>query len=298
MNLNNLRKALLRLTLSAAAVTFFTACSGRSAEGADVATLTVSIEPQRWMLRQIVGDNFKVNTLLSNGANPESYEPTVSHIASLQRSAAYFCVGNLGFESSVVERVKANNPDLQISVTSDSISLIYDSHNCDGHSHNHVADPHVWSSAQNAKIMARNMARTVCAIDPDNADLYAANLAKLLQRIDSVDQAVKEILAPCTGESFLIWHPSLSYFARDYGLHQLPLSAEGKESSVSATRRLVDRAAATGAHVFFIQKDFDSSQANVVARHGEASLRVVTINPLDYDWASQMLLTARAIAGQ
>ena len=34
------------------------------------------------------------------------------------------------------------------------------------------------------------------------------------------------------GGSFVVWHPSLSYFARDYGLEQISLEYDGKEVPV------------------------------------------------------------------
>ena len=39
--------------------------------------LTVSVEPQRALLESVVGDRFEVQTLLSSGANPETFEPTI-----------------------------------------------------------------------------------------------------------------------------------------------------------------------------------------------------------------------------
>ncbi len=77
-------------------------------------TLTVSIEPQRWLLEQIVGDHFDVRALLGKGANPESYDPTFNDLASLESSRAYLTIGNLAFEDALTEKLRANNPNLQI----------------------------------------------------------------------------------------------------------------------------------------------------------------------------------------
>ena len=52
------------------------------------------------------------------------------------------------------------------------------------------------------------------------------------------------------GSSFLVWHPSLSYFARDYGLHQIALGgAEHKEVSIPALREAIEEARGSGASV-------------------------------------------------
>ena len=40
--------------------------------------------------------------------------------------------------------------------------------------------------------------------------------------------------------AFMIYHPALSYFARDYGLHQIPIEAGGKEPSPAHLKALID----------------------------------------------------------
>lgn len=255
----------------------------------DKPVVTVSIEPQRWLLERLVGDRMEVRSLLGRGGNPESYEPAFGHLAALERSRAYMTVGNLGFESSIIEKVRANNPDLPIFCSSDSVELLHATHG----EHDHGADPHVWSSARNMRLMAANMLRSLREIDPANAGFYTENFNRLALHIDSIDAACDSILAPVRGAAFMVWHPSLSYFARDYGLMQLSLGAEGKEHSVGETRRLIERMRETGAEVFLVQKDFDSSQAKSLA----AEVRTAVIDPMNYDWDSEMLHTARSIAG-
>ena len=61
--------------------------------------ITVSIEPQRYLVEQIAGDRMQVRCLLADGANPETYDPSMTHMINLQKSAAYLRVGNIGFES-------------------------------------------------------------------------------------------------------------------------------------------------------------------------------------------------------
>lgn len=256
----------------------------------DKPIVTVSIDPQRWVADRLVGDKMEVRSLLGRGANPESYEPAFSHLASLERSRVYMTVGNLGFEDAILRKVSVNNPDLRIVCISDSIELLHATHG----DHDHGADPHVWSSAVNMRVMARNMLRILCETDPKNADTYKRNFERLTAHIDSVNFACDSILAPVRGATFLVWHPSLSYFARDYGLTQLSVGAEGKEHSVSETKDLLERVKDTGADVFLIQKDFDSSQAKTLARE----LRTVVIDPMNYEWDTEMLHTARSIAGK
>lgn len=269
-------------------------CNHSASPEAEKPVLTVSIEPQRWLLERIVGDRMNVRTLMARGGNPESYEPTFADLANLESGACFFEVGHLPFEAAIVEKIRANKPDMKIVNTSDSIELIIDDH---GHGHDNGIDPHVWNSTSNARIIARNMLRTVKAIDPEGTEIYDGNFRALNAVIDSVDSVCAAILEPVGGTTFIVWHPSLSYFARDYRLHQLAVGAEGKEHSVHDTRDIVNHIAEHGANVFLVQKDFDTSKADVIAK-SDANTRVETINPLNYEWDKELVNTARAIAGE
>lgn len=279
------------LTIVIAAAGLLTGSCNRSDSQAGRPVITVSIEPQRWVLERIVGDRFEVNSLMARGGNPESYEPSFADLAKLESSACFMEIGHLPFEAAIVEKIRSNRPNLMIINSSDSIEVI-----SDDHGHDHGIDPHIWNSPRNVRTMAENMLEAVKTIDPDGAAAYDANFAALTASIDSVDALCASILAPVSGETFIVWHPSLSYFARDYGLHQLAVGAEGKEHSVDDTRRIVNHIAEHGASVFLVQKDFDTSKADVIASSG-GNLRIETINPLNYDWDSELVETARAIAG-
>lgn len=253
-------------------------------------TITVSIEPQRWLLERIVGDRMEVNTLIANGANPESYEPSFAHLANLERSVCFMQIGNLAFETSLTDKISANNPGLKIVDTSAGIRLI-----TGDHGHDHGIDPHVWNSARNARIIARNMLNAIIDIDPEGADSYRSNFSRLCASIDSVDSICSTLLAPHGSASFMVVHPSLSYFARDYGLHQLPVGTEGKEHSVADARRALDEANEHNARVFLVDKDFNEANAAVIAGSG---IKTATINPLNYEWDTELTQTARAIAAE
>lgn len=281
----------LILIAAAAACSSLGGCRG-SGGGAEASkpVITVSIEPQRWLLERIVGDRMEVNTLLANGGNPESYEPAFSHLADLERSSCYMQVGHLGFERAVLDKIKINNPGLPVVDTSEDIDLIVDDH-----VHSHGVDPHVWSSPRNARVMAGNMLEAVVELDEDNADYYRANFKRLEATIDSIDGVCGALLDGADGRVFMVMHPSLSYFARDYGLRQLAVGAEGKEHSVQDTRALLDEASENNVSVFLVDKDFNATNAAVLSGNG---IRVATINPLNYEWGSELVQTAHAIAGK
>lgn len=262
----------------------------------DKPIVTVSIEPQKYLLEQITGDRVEVRTLIANGANPETFDPSVNHIMNLAKSIGFLRMGNIGFEAAILDKVHGEHPDLPIFNTSIGVIPVTGTHSHDGVTHN-VIDPHTWTSVKNVKIITKNMLNAMTEIDPSNASYYRANYEHFAARLDSLDNAFAERLAPHKGEAFMVWHPSLSYFARDYGLEQIPAgSADSKEMAMGALKDVIDHASDHNVKVFFLQKDLDGRQAEALG--AQLDIEKVTVNPLAYDWETEMTAIVDAIAGK
>lgn len=142
--------------------------------------------------------------------------------------------------------------------------------------------------------MAENMASALKEIDPSHSADYDVRLRSLGHRLDSIDNVVKEAVAESPSRSFAVWHPSLSYFARDYGLNQLAVGQESKEMSARQMKDVIDRATDDSIRVFFYQRQYDARQARTIS--DAIGSRMVTIDPLDYNWDSQIILIADELA--
>lgn len=280
---------LLSIIISVLAAMMLPACSNKESHTTGKPVVTVSLRPQQYLLEEIVGDAYSVRSLLPKGGDPESYDPSLADMAETQNSAAYLTMGNFAFEDALTAKLRQANPRLPIVNTSKGIRPITGTH---GQGH---ADPHVWVSVKNALIIAANMRDAMTAIDPDNAPLFARNYEHLAKRLERLHSKIKTALAPHRGEAFLVWHPSLSYFARDYGLKQIAVGGqEHKESSIPEMRERIDKAAQSGAKVFFVQEDVDSRHAEALSDMVKA--RMVEINPLSYSWLAQMSKIYSALA--
>ena len=260
--------------------------------------VSVTILPQKFFAEQIAGERFVVNCVVPENGNPEAYDPSPRQLADVEQSEAYLKVGLLGFEIAWMERLAQNNPDMKIFDTSQGIDMIESTHS---HKHHNgvvhtssVADPHVWCSPKNALIMAHNIYCALVELDAPGRDYYTTRYEQLVQRIDSVDRVMTQLLKPVEGKAFAIYHPSLSYLARDYGLQQLCIENMGKESSAFAMRNIVDEAREKGVEVVFIQAEFNPRQVDTFAQ--ELNARSIEINPLNYDWINEMTTIAYAIA--
>lgn len=289
------RTILSQLYLAAALLLTLAACSS----GADRSTpvVTVSIPPQQYFVEAIGGDKVAVNCLLDKGGSPESFEPSMAQLLELQRSDGYLRMGQLPFEDVVMTKVTASAPDLPIKSMSDGVEMLSGTHSCPNHNHSHGDedyDPHTWSSVVNARVMAKNTLDFLSQLYPDNAPYFTQRYDSLTARLDSLDASIKEILEQRPGAAFVVWHPSLSYFARDYGLTQIAIGMENKELSAPALKSRVEHASQSAPTVLLMQADFDPRQAGTI--ESLLNIPVVTINPLNPDWEAELITTARAIA--
>ena len=251
--------------------------------------LAVSVEPQRALLEDIVGDRFEVQTLLGKGANPETFEPTMRVRVAVDKSRAYFTIGGMPFEASIASTLPQS---VRLVDCSKGIDLIYNTHD-HGDGDEHIADPHTWSSVRNARVIARNMYEAVVGLDPEGREYYSKRYEALTHRLDSVDRAWAGRLEAASTKAFAIWHPSLSYFARDYGLRQISVGFENKVMPPSAMAHTASEARAAGVRVLFFQREYDSRQAQ--SMNQMLGARLVIINPLDYDWERQLSTAVDAL---
>ena len=256
-----------------------------SASHAPHKIITVSIEPLRYFTEAIAGNHYKVTTLVPKQGNPEIYEPDARQLQDLSESSLLILVGDLGFEKAWEERLSQAAPHTKIVHASAGIHTVSTSH---GHT-----DPHTWMSTTNALLIARNIYHALVAIDATDSVYFKRNLDKLNARIQTLDTEIRQQLAHHTSPSFLIYHPSLTYFARDYGLQQIVIEEEGREPSVTRLHSVIATARQKGAKQLLVQQEFDKRNALIVAE--ETGTELVDINPLAYDWEKEMMETARKL---
>jgi zinc transport system substrate-binding protein len=256
--------------------------------------LTVTIEPQRFFADRLVDTLFSVTSMVASGINPETYDPTPAQIARLTHSKAYFCIGPIGFEDAWIDNLKKNNPGLPFFDNSRGVDWIVSGKNS-SHKHSYP-DPHIWTSPKETAIIVRNMYEALAEIDPDNEPVYKKNLATLLAEIDETAQTIQSYLDNSTQEAFIIYHPALTYFARDYGLTQYAMELDGKEPAPEQLKALIDLAKEKNINTIFIQQEFDQKNAELMSR--ETGCRLVIINPLSYNWSEEMIRIAKSLSDE
>jgi zinc transport system substrate-binding protein len=260
-------------------------CGKQKEENTDKDIITVSILPQKYFVEQIAGDNFEVNVMIPPGANPVTYDPSPRQMKMLDKSLAYIKIGHLAFEKAWFSKFKSANSNMEIADQSTRVDLIVNDagHHHHGEDHHEAGvDPHIWTSPKSVKKQIEVIYTLLSNLDPENNLYYRKNTIQFSKKIDSLDSYIENKFSGMERRSFLIFHPALSYYSRDYGLSQIPVEIEGKEPSPIKLRELVDKAKSKNIQRVFIQEQFNTDNARTVAR--EIGGKAEVIDPLAYDW--------------
>ena len=93
----------------------------------------------------------------------------------------------------------------------------------------------------------------------------------------------------------MVFHPSWGYFARAYGLRQIPIEIEGKEPKPKTLAKLMHEAEEEGVEALFVQPQFSQRSASIIAE--SIGARLVTADSLSPEWADNLLSVAKKICG-
>ncbi len=255
----------------------------------DNRVITVTIEPLRYFAEQLVGDRAEVTTLVPKGSSPETYEPTAQQMVALGNSMMFIKVGNLGFERTWVAKLGDLADGIEIVDTSEGIATVESTSRG-------VTDQHTWMSCANALVIVKNIYNSLRKADPENASFYEGRYNALVAKIEKLNAELTESLNTVEGSSFIIYHPALTYFAKEYGLHQLAVEEDGREPSAASLAKVIDEAKAEGVSLMLVQQEFDRRNAEIVAK--ALNIGMTTINPLSYEWEKEMRDIGRIIASQ
>jgi len=266
--------------------------------------VAVSVPPQAGIVSHLAGDSLGVMELVPKGGSPHTYEPTPRQLALLAQARVYFRIG-LPFENGIVEKIRANNPQLKIVDMQKGVPLLRGCDHDHGKAQGHVAhdhdhahgeregDPHIWLDPQRVEIQARTATEALIAIDPEDRERYVAGLDRFLAQLEALDLRISGRLAPYKGRTFMVHHPAFGYFAERYGLKQVAVQTGGKEPGARHVAELIRRARAEQVRVIFVQTGFSRTSAEVIAREIDGVVR--EMDPLHYDILANLECMAAAI---
>jgi zinc transport system substrate-binding protein len=269
----------------------------RQADGGRI-RIAVSVPPQAYFVERIGGDHVQVDVMIPPGYSHVDYPLTPRQVAALSRARLYVAVGHPAFEFERIQLapILKDLHGLRVVDMSRGMRLIAGegegSEDEDGHGHAE-GDPHVWVAPDTVAVAGRNIAAALEEIDPAHAPEYRANLARFEAEVAALDREIRARLAGARGDGFMVYHPTWGYFAREYGLRQVAIEAEGKEPSAQRLIQLIGQARREKVQVVFVQAGFPRKSAQVIAE--AVGGRVLVADPQDPDWLGNLRRVSREL---
>lgn len=183
--------------------------------------------------------NVEVTMLLDNGVDLHSYQPTINYIAKISDCDMFIYVGgesdgwvNDALKNAKNDKMKVIN---LLEVLGDSVKteeLIegmqeeeHDHHHDneeiteEKHEHEEEKDEYVWLSLKNAKILCKVIADNLSEIDPENKDIYSANVSVYIEKLSALDEEYKKMVNGSNRKIVLFGDRfPFRYLVDDYGL--------------------------------------------------------------------------------
>lgn len=247
-------------------------------------TIGVSIEPLASIVREIAGNEVRVITLIPKGASPETYEASPKQIEAFSRASLVFTLGLPSESGKVIPTASGKVVPLGEAVSREYRDLTFGGVE---------RDHHIWLSPKRVMVMAREIAAALIQMDEETRGNIEYNLASYLRELEALDLEIKELYAQNTKNAFVIFHPSLHYFAEDYGLNMIPLEEEGKEANPTQLKGVILQAKALGIKNILASDEADSKQSQAFAT--ELGGKVIPISVLSGDYVTMIRELAKAV---
>lgn len=301
MCLNCLISKYMKCILASLLVVLLVVSCGVMPREEDKKQVTVSIPAVAYFVERMSPELLEVNVMIPQSVGHTDYVLRPSQLAQLSHSSSYLALGNLDFEITWREKIFSVAKEIKWVDLSRGIDLIEGgcSHGEHHHAeHHHASDPHYWLSPKQAMLLTNNIAVSLKEILPNHVESIDSAKLVLLKEIESWHNKFDSISSSSVASggvrrAFMIYHPSLSYLARDYGFSQYEIEKDGKEPTPKSLIEEIEKSVVDSVNIVFVQQGYDIQKASVAAQ--QIGAQVIEIAPEGYDWDTTMSTIYKAL---
>ncbi len=205
-------------------------------------SVVATLFPQYDFARAIVGEKGSVELLLTPGADSHNFELTPSNIRTINKCDIFVYTGP-GMEIWVDSVLSSIDSSVSVINLSSNIVLHREDEHI-GHNHEHDnVDPHLWTNPMYALTMLETIYESICQIDPENKDYYAANYEKYAASLRKIDNDIRIISDEANGGClYFSGKFAFSHFVSEYGFEYIaPFNScsDVQIESLSAIKALI-----------------------------------------------------------
>ncbi len=247
-------------------------CSAQTSPQTDTGKLqvvaTTSIVAD--VVRQVGGDLIEVKTLLPEGTDPHSFDPTPQDIAMVADADIIFANG-AGLEAFIAHLLESAGAEERVVEVSEGITLLSHSNADEQEPAEHTGDPHTWTDPNNVIIWVANIESALSKSDPANQKIYEENAKSYISELEKIDLWIREEIAkiPVEKRKIVTDHLLLGYYVQEYGLEQVGAIVAGyssvAEPSAQELAEIEDAISALGVPAIFVGNTVNSNLAERIA---------------------------------
>ncbi len=257
--------------------------------------VVVSFYPLEFAAERIVGGEASVETLTSPGVDPHDAELSPRSVAGVQQ--ADLVIYSSGLQPAVDQAVEGQASDHAFDVN-DAADLVETSEQ-EEHDHDHDdadaheqeeqtdehdpggVDPHFWLDPERMASVSEEIADQLSQADPDNAEVYQANVEELVAELTALTQEYDTGLSSCAQEDMITTHEAFGYIARPYGLHQISITGLTPDSEPSPARlaEVSEIVETSGSSTVYSEVLLGADIAQTVAN--ETGAQVAVLDPIE-----------------
>jgi zinc transport system substrate-binding protein len=304
-----LRKLIvLALFLISAGLVF--GCAGEAnlvQNGDQTISVVTTIYPFADFVGQVGGEKVKVVYLLTGGASPHTYEPTVEQ-ARLVNEAQLFIYCGAGLDDWAVGLAETAGPDLILLDLSTKVQLLdsavynrvgeseqdedHEDHEEDEHhddaddqAHDHgPADPHYWLDPLIVRdSIVPAVHEELLRLNPAAEEYFNGNLERYRNELTLLHEEIASAALAFRRSNFVAFHSAWQYFARRYNLREVAVIADfpGQEPSAAWLVELVGLIQREDVAAIFAEPQFSAALAESIAK--DSGVPVLIADPLGGD---------------
>jgi len=232
-----------------------------------VATNTIVAD----LVARVGGDEIDLQGLIEPGADPHIYEPVPMDSLAIEQADFVFFGGH-NLEPALIDLIVGAGsgvPYVGLSEAVEPLEMEYDGQR--------VPDPHVWGDVDNAIVMVERIRDALSELEPEEAEIFAANAATLVAELERLDVWIGAQIATIPEEvrAIVTTHDAFQYYANAYGLEVIGtligVSTE-EQPSAQTVQQLVEAIRASGVPAIFAETTIAPKLIETVADEAGVAL--------------------------
>ena len=262
-------------------------CTNDTSKNENVIKISTSIIPIASITNYIWWDYVEATSIVPAWISPHSFDLKPQDMVFISDSDLIIYMW-LDHIDNFLEKVIQWKNNLIVWKSVEYISAWKEVNN--GDEHNHSIDPHIWTSAKNAKIIANEIFQKLVEIEPSLENTFKNNLESFKVELDTLTNSFINDNINKSSSSFIVFHDAYNYLFEDLWIDNTKKMVFQMsvitDPTISELKDLYDDIKSNNTKIIFKEPQFVDSNLTVFAEQN--NLEVLDLDPLwtnsNYKW--------------